>query len=120
MSRARLIDTTEAPQTVNTTLFSASYDTAGNVAGFAATVVASSASSPTGTTVKIQGSLDGTNWHDLSTNTADAITTVTGNGIFGVHLNQQQTVHRYYRLQYNRSSGSYIATTTLQIGTLIP
>ena len=70
-------------------------------------VVASAASSPVGTTITIQGSIDNTNWAALS-----SAISVTGNGAFSVDLTTKQCSYIYYRLAYARSSGSYVATTT--------
>jgi len=69
-------------------------------------VVASAASTPTGTTIQAQGSLDGVNFHVL-----DTAVTVTGNGNFAVHLTGINVAFKYYRLAYARSGGSYVATT---------
>jgi hypothetical protein len=71
-------------------------------------VVASSASSPVGTTLIIQGSNDGTNFTGLST-----AVTVTGNGVFTANLSAASVAYLYYRLAYARSSGSYVATTSV-------
>lgn len=71
-------------------------------------VVASGASSPTGTTIAIQGSLDGTNFATLT-----SAISVTGNGTFLVENSAAHCSYIYYRLTYARSSGSYVATTTV-------
>ena len=105
-SLAIIINATDAPVTV---------DSAKNTTGIYApqatyvaySVVASSASSPVGTTLIIQGSVDNTNWIALST-----AVTVSGNGAFGAFLSRDQCSFLYYRLAYARSSGSYVATTT--------
>jgi hypothetical protein len=71
-------------------------------------VVASSASSPIGTTLQIQGSLDGENWVNLG-NTV----TVTGNGTFTISLSAANASYIWYRLYYARTGGSYVASTRL-------
>jgi hypothetical protein len=70
--------------------------------------VASAASSPVGTTIQAQGSLDGTNFKAL-----DSAVSVTGNGTFGVNLTGINAAFRYYRLAYAWTSGSYVATTSI-------
>jgi hypothetical protein len=71
-------------------------------------VVASSASSPTGTTLQIQGSIDGDNWANLNSTVS-----VTGNGTFTINLSQANASYSYYRLSYARTGGSYVASTTV-------
>lgn len=105
-SLAIIINATDAPVTV---------DSAKNSTGIYApqatfvaySVVASASSSPVGTTLIIQGSVDNTNWIALST-----AVTVSGNGVFGAYLAPEMCSFLYYRLAYARSSGSYVATTT--------
>lgn len=71
-------------------------------------VVATSASSPVGTTLQVQGSLDGTTYANLNSTVS-----VTANGTYTINLSAANTSYIYYRLSYARSSGSYVATTTL-------
>lgn len=71
-------------------------------------VVASASSSPVGTTIQVQASLDGTNFVAL-----DSAVSVTGNGVFHAKVAPSSAAFLYYRLAYARSSGSYVATTTL-------
>lgn len=105
----RLIEKTEANQTVDGAKNSASYDVAG-IGGdsIAFVVTASSSSSPTGTTVQLQGSLDDTNW----VNVGSAVS-VTGDGSFSV--SQDRPPYRYYRVALAHSSGSYVATTKVLV-----
>lgn len=105
--QAILIQTTEAPLTIDSAKTSTAIY-APVASKIAYQVVASSASSPVGTTLIIQGSLDGTNFAALST-----AVTVSGNGTFVAELSPQQCSYVYYRLAYARSSGSYVATTTV-------
>jgi len=70
-------------------------------------VVASAASSPVGTTVGIQGSIDGVNYATLT-----GLVTVTGNGTFFVELGERLCSYIWYRLVYARTSGSYVSTAT--------
>ncbi len=71
-------------------------------------VVATSSSSPVGTTLQIQGSLDDVNFVNLN-----GTVSVTGNGAFTITLTPANTSYKFYRLSYARSSGSYIATTSV-------
>lgn len=69
---------------------------------------ASSSSSPTGTSIQLQGSLDGTNFFAIGSAvdvTTDASYTVSATGL----------AYRYYRLSYAWSSGSYVATTSVLV-----
>lgn len=69
-------------------------------------VVASSASTPSGTDIQVQGSLDNSNWFDLGSSD-----TVSGNGVFSVSI--VDAAYKFYRLSYTHSSGSYVATTSV-------
>lgn len=69
-------------------------------------VVASAASSPTGTNIQIQGSLNNVDWSNIG-----SATSVTGNGTF--FQSASALAFRYYRLSYTRSGGSYVATTSV-------
>ena len=71
-------------------------------------VVASSASAPVGTTIQIQGSLDGTNYVALG-----SAISITGNGNFTANITAPNSSYIYYRLAYARTSGSYVANTTV-------
>lgn len=66
--------------------------------------VATSASSPVGTTLQLQGSRDNVNFENIG-----SATSVTGNGTFSVSI--AVPLHVYYRVTYARSSGSYVANT---------
>lgn len=107
MSLAILVNTAQAAVTVD----SAKTGTAVYLPGasqIAFVVVASAASSPVGTTFIVHGSPDGTSYVPLTT-----AVTVTGDGNFSVEVPAHQTVYVYYRLAYARTSGSYVATTTV-------
>lgn len=98
-----LADVSLAPVTIDAAKATAAI-TVGKGRTIAFQVVASSASTPTGTTLQIQGSLDGTNWF----NDGSAVS-VTGDGALGISKDTLPWL--YYRLSYTRSSGSYVATT---------
>lgn len=100
-----LVQKTLAPVTINSAQQTESF-LCPSAIYIAFSVVASSASSPVGTTIQIQGSLDNTNFHNL-----DTAVSVTGNGNFACYLTGVNAAFKYYRLSYARSSGSYIATT---------
>lgn len=105
MQFQRLIETTYDAQTVDSNEQSAVID-APSAWTVAYVTVASSASSPVGTAIQIQGSIDNANWVNLG-----SAVNVTGNGVFGVSI--ADAGYRYYRLSYTRSSGSYVATTSV-------
>ncbi len=106
MSLAVLDGEVYAPITVNAaTNSTATY--APLAVSVAYVVVASASSSPVGTTIIIQGSIDGTSYAALTT-----AVTVTGDGVFTAYLTPGQCSYKYYRLAYARTSGSYVATTS--------
>lgn len=71
-------------------------------------VVASAQSSNTGTTITIQGSHDGVSFASLVT-----VVAVTVAGNYTVNLAALFPSYAFYRLAYARTSGSYVATTTV-------
>jgi hypothetical protein len=103
--RKRLIDTVYANVTVDGAKQTAAVECP-EAETLCYQVLASAASSPSGTTIQIQGSLDGTNWTALG-----SAVSVTGNGVFA--STETTCAYRYYRLAYARSSGSYVATTRI-------
>lgn len=105
MGLKRLIEETYDALTIDSAKTSASQD-AGEASHIAYSVVASSASSPTGTAIQLQGSLDDTNFFDIG-----SAVNVTADGAYSVA--SSALAYRYYRLSYSRSSGSYIATTSI-------
>ena len=105
--KQNLIQKTLTAVTINAATTTASFDCS-QADTICFVVVASAASSPVGTTIQAQGSLDGTNFKAL-----DSAVSVTGNGTFAVHLNGANAAFRYYRLAYAWTSGSYLATTSV-------
>ena len=105
--KRRLVETTYAALTIDGAKQTTAID-AIEAETICYQVVASSASSPVGTTIQIQGSLDGTNWTALG-----SAVTVSGNGTFASV--ETTCAYRYYRLAYARASGSYSATTKLLV-----
>lgn len=73
-------------------------------------VTASSASSPVGTTIQIMGSIDGTNFAALN-----GTVNITGNGVFTINVSAANASYLYYKLAYARSSGSYVASTSILV-----
>jgi len=105
----RLVNTTLAPLTIDAAKQSASfYCPMGQSA--AVVVIASAASTPVGMTFQFQGSLDNINFVNL-----DSAVTVVANGVFAQALLPSSCSYLFYRVSYLRSSGSYIATTSILI-----
>jgi hypothetical protein len=103
--RKRLIETQIESAVVNAARNSTATDIgAGETVAFVCT--ASASSSPVGTTITLQGSLDNTNFVNIG-----SAVSVTGDGSFAV--SEANPCYRYYRVAYARSSGSY--TSTLRI-----
>lgn len=105
MEIVRIVEKTYDPLTVNAALNTESLDSV-QADTITYQVVASAASAPTGTAIQIQGSLNSVDWLNLGTSTS-----VTGNGVFFSSISG--LAFRYYRLSYTRSSGSYVATTSV-------
>lgn len=101
-----LIQETYSPNTIDSAKVTSTI-TCPQAEHVAYVVIASASSSPTGTTLQIQGSLDGTNFVNLNSTVS-----VTGNGNFTINLSAANSSYIHYRLSYARSSGSYVATTT--------
>lgn len=71
-------------------------------------LVLSAASSPTGITATLQGSLDGTNFFDVGSSI-----NLTANGV--QKLAATSVEYRFYRVRYARSSGSIVSTETFMV-----
>jgi hypothetical protein len=103
----RIVDKVEAALTVNAALQTTAVK-APEATYVAFQVVASASSSPVGTAIQVQGSIDGTNFANLG-----SAVNVTGNGAFMVAISGSDCAYKHYRLSYTRSSGSYVATTSV-------
>ena len=102
----RLVEKAYAPVTIDAAKTTESINCP-EATTIAYSVVVSSASTPVGTTIQIQGSLNDVNFHAL-----DTAVTISGGTISAtVHLSGTDCAFKYYRLSYGWTSGSYIATT---------
>ena len=84
-----------------------------DVSGFGPLTVAvqlalSGASSPTGITATLQGSMDGVTWFNV-----DSTVNLTANGAVFVGLSSVNL--KQYRINYARSSGSIVVTETFLV-----
>ena len=71
-------------------------------------LVLTSASTPSGITAILQGSLDGTNFFDVGSSI-----NLTGNGV--LKLTATSVEYKHYRVTYARSSGSIVSTETFKV-----
>ena len=71
-------------------------------------LVLTSASTPSGITAILQGSLDGTNYFDVGSSI-----NLTGNGV--QKLTATSVEYKYYRVTYARSSGSIVSTERFMV-----
>lgn len=78
----------------------------------AVVTTASAASTPTGTTIQLSVSADGTNWISLGTAVA-----VSANGSYAIASADCATgcSYKFGRILYARSGGSYIANTRVLV-----
>lgn len=81
-----------------------------NAKYFSVVTVASGSSTPTGTTIQVSVSNDGTNWVALG-----SAVSVTGNGSFAIASADCSAAlsYSYARIGYARSGGSYVANTRI-------
>ena len=75
--------------------------------GFSAQVVVTASGSLSGASVKLQGSLDGTNYADLP----DSSQNITADGVFMWNVNAPY--YLYVRIAYVISSGTHTAASTI-------
>lgn len=71
-------------------------------------LVLSSASSPSGITAILQGSLDGTNFFDVGSSVA-----LSANGVS--KLTATSVEYKFYRVNYARTSGSIVSTERFMV-----
>lgn len=71
-------------------------------------LVLTSASSPSGITAILQGSLDGTNFFDVGSSI-----NLTANGT--LKLTATSVEYKHYRVKYARTSGSIVSTETFMV-----
>lgn len=95
------------------TINAAKAGTSLDVSGFgpltiAVQLVLTSASSPSGITAILQGSLDGTNFFDVGSSI-----TLSANGV--QKLTATSVEYKYYRVNYARTSGSIVSTERFMV-----
>lgn len=97
----------EVPRTVNAAVNSAIIDLSGTGCdSMTIVLVISGSSSPTGCTAQLAGSLDGTTFIPIGTATA-----IAGNG--ALSFTQDRPPYVKYQIQYARSGGSFVSTSTV-------
>lgn len=100
--RMNLVEKTESIGTVTAAINSAALDASGGES-LSAQVVVTGSSSPTGASVKLQHSNDGSNWSDVA-----AATNITADG--NICIAKIDPEYRHYRAAFAISTGSFVAS----------
>lgn len=95
----------EGPRTVSATVNSASVDVSKGGDSITIVAVISAASSPSGASAQLAGSLDGVTYIPIGSSTA-----VTANG--AIAFTQDRPPYPKYRINYVIATGSFVSTTT--------
>lgn len=96
----------EAPRTVSATVNSAAVDVSKGCDSLTIVAVISGASSPSGASAQLAGSLDGITYIPIGSSTA-----ISANG--NISFTQDRPPYVKYRIQYVISTGSFVSTTVV-------